>query len=306
MRYKATATVEGHIHLDRGISFQKKDLVFEFVVGQDNRLERITIWKDIIGKDIEKYRGEIYRKDGIIHINMGGDAELEEKIINEFRLLESNLSFISRGALKKIDWENVEEEFISQNEEEKQIVTVYSFKSSKGKYLRTKAKINERVLEHYVIEGQKYDELAIPKAFWREGFNHHKNGQYIQAFYNYYFIIEGFYANGKTGKKEVLKEFSRSKELLHVLNKTLEKFDEKNRHGKKLRSMLEEINCASNNAGLSKLLFRVRGRVHHFSNKSRKTVGTPFNQKEFETIVLIGGYISCLAIGYREVKINNS
>ena len=306
MRYKATASVEGKLNLIRGISFNANGLTYEFIVDEENILKKISIWKDIEGKDVEKYRGNICKRDGIYHINMGGKADLEEKIINEFRLLESNLSFISLGALNKINWETIEEEFIPQNEEEEESILVKSFKITKNQYPKKNVRLSEDVLKHYVIDGHKYDELAIPKAFLREGLNYHRNCQYIQAFYNYYFIIEGFYANGKTGEKEVLKEFSKSAELAEVLKKALDKFKENNRHGNRLIFLLKEIKCDSDILGLQKLIFSIRGRVHHFSNKMRNNIGTPFNQQEYESIAAISQYISSLAIGFREVNINKS
>jgi len=73
-----------------------------------------------------------------------------------------------------------------------------------------------------------------------------------------------------------------------------------------LIDMINEENCPNNKFGLQKLLFKIRGRLHHYPQRSSKTVGTPFNQKEIETIALICGYIACLAIGYREVKKNTN
>jgi len=303
MRYKVNAPVEGNIYLDCPYSFKKEGYAIEFHLDSDKKLAEIAIWIDVSSRDIEKFKSEISKKNGIIHLKVGGDAEVKNKIKNEYQLLESNLSFISQGILRKIHWDKVKEEFIPQNEEEKKYIKVFSFKTTE-EYSDPKATIKETILKHYVINGAKYEQLAIPKAFWREGINYFKKFQYIQAFYNYYFIIEGLYANGKSGEKEVLKEFAKSSELSEICEKTLNQFKKDKRHGKKLIEMMNEENCPNDKFGLQRLLFKIRGRLHHYSKKSSKSVSTPFSQREFETVALICGYVACLAIGYREVKIN--
>jgi len=305
MRYKVTAQVEGNIHLNSPCSFNKGDYLFEFHTNNEERLITIAICIDVAYSDIDKYRSEISKKDGIVHLRVGRDAEVSNRIKNEFQILESNLSFISEGILKKIHWENAKEEFLPQNEEEKDYVKVLSLERRK-EYPEPKTILKETMLEHYVINGAKYEELAIPKAFWREGMNYFTNFQYVQAFYNYYFITEDFYANGKMSEKEVMKEFARSSEFSEISDKTLKTFLNEERHGKKLLEMMKEENCTVDKAGLQKLLFNLRGRLHHYSKRGRKPSVSPFNQKEFETIALICGYIACLAIGYREVIINTA
>jgi len=181
MRYKVIAPVEGDIYLDCPYSFQKEGYTIEFDLDSNKKLLGIAIWIDILGRDIEKFKSEISKKDGIIHLKIGGDAEVENKIKNEFQLLESNLSFISQGILRRIHWDKAKEEFIPQSEEEKEYIKVYSFETTK-EYPNPSATIKETVLEHYVINGAKYIDLAIPKAFLREGINYFKNFLYVQAF----------------------------------------------------------------------------------------------------------------------------
>jgi hypothetical protein len=295
--------VEGNIYLDHPYSFKKGDYKYEFHLDSDNKLEEIAIMINIPYKNIEKFKSDISEKNGMPHIKLGADIEIENRIKDEFKLLESNLSFICKGILKKIHWDKAKEEFIPQEDKEKKYIKVFSFKTTK-KYLDPKATIKKDVLKHYVKNGSRYAEFAILKAFWREGINYFKKFQYVQAFYNYYFIIEGLYANGKTSQKAVLKEFSKSTELSKICEETLDKFKKDQRHGKKLIEMMNEENCAYNRSGLQNFLFKMRGRLHHFSQKSSILVSTPFNQKEFESAAFICGYIACLAIGYSEVQLN--
>lgn len=304
MRFKITAPVDGNLLLDQPYLLKRDDLEFEFLIDKERRLSEIAVSKDILQKDIYRYKSTISKADGVVHLSVGGDPFVKGQIMTSLRFLESNLSFASGGALRKIHWESGKEEFIPENEEEKGIIAVSSLRTTK-EYKERRTRLSTAVLAHYAVDGERYAELVIPKAFWREGLTNFSNFQYIQAFYNYYFVIEGLYANGKTGEKEVLKEFAKSKEFADISEKTLKTFFNVRRHWRRLLQMLKEEDYAVNKEGLQKLLFKVRGNVHHYSNRSKKTTATPFNQDGFETIALICGHIACMAIGYREVKINN-
>ncbi len=306
MIYKATSDIEGNVYLDGPISINYEDLVFDFIVDNDLKLQKICIWKQIPEKDIWKYRNSFEKENGIFHLRVGGDIELEGRILHEFQLLAANLSFISRGALNKICWDSQKEEFIPQNEEEQKLVSVNGIRFSRGAPSQVKAHMNSKVIQHYVNKSHQYNNLYILKAFWNEGFSFQKKGLYIQAFYNYYFVIEGLYADGKTGEKQVMRKFISSCELLGVVNKACAEVLKKKNYRLILNNMIQEIGCEADEKGLLKLLFITRGRVHHFSNKSSKKTGTPFNQSEFEAVAIFSGYISCLAIGLQEVKLNKA
>ncbi len=68
-----------------------------------------------------------------------------------------------------------------------------------------------------VIEGtDRYGDLIEAMAFLRDGTNRRLDGEFIQAFYAYYFIIEGLYAGGRSSEQEIRK---RVRQVANVLNR---------------------------------------------------------------------------------------
>jgi hypothetical protein len=272
-------------------------------VDSQKKLNYVSICSKV---DINRFKQSVTRReDGTPHFKISGDFELYNNLIDKLQLLESNMSFNTIGGVTRFYWSNPKEEFIPENEAEKKEIVMYSFQVTKEyRKPRIKIKSEKESLERFVKYGDRYEELKIPKSFFREGLINLRNFQYIQAFYNFYFVIEDFYSKGKTSTKELLKEYLRSLELVGYVNSCLEKFGQDAMHGKKLRLLLDQEKLRFDVKGLLHLLILMRGMLHHYYRRGTKLKGTPFNQKEFETIALICSHIAAQAIAFREVKIN--
>jgi hypothetical protein len=147
----------------------------------------------------------------------------------------------------------------------------------------------------------------MAKAFWREGMVYFDNFQCVQAFYQFYFVIEDFFIAGKTSSKSsVMKIFQKSKELLDIAKDAITSTLNLPNHKIKLEKHLREYNCQFTSLGLLEMLYEARNNLHHFHSKSSRKQGTPFNQSEFETIAFATMYIATAAITYREVRISQS
>ena len=87
---------------------------------------------------------------------------------------------------------------------------------------------------------------------------------------------------------------------------SLEKIINDPRHAINLRQYFENFACEETPRGLGELLFEMRGALHHYSSRSTRAKGTPFNQNDFETIALLAMHLVTTAIAYREVAITKS
>lgn len=303
MKYKIAVLVDSDIILEHPYSIEVNGYIYDFIIDDLKRLNCVSICTKV---DINRFKQQVTREqNGIPHFKINSDLELENKLINKLQLLESNMSFNTLGGVTRFYWINPKEEFIPESEEEKKDLIMHSLRINKA-YARPKIRIkNEKdSLVHFVKHGDRYEELKIPKAFFREGLINHRNFQYIQAFYNYYFVIEDFYSKGKTSTKELLKEYTRSLELTKYVNNCLERFGQNKIHHVKLRSMLDQEGMQFNITGLLNLVIMMRGMLHHYHRRGMKLKGTPFNQNEYETIAVICQYIAAQAIAFREVEIN--
>jgi hypothetical protein len=220
-------------------------------------------------------------------INIGGDRELYDRLISELQLLESDLSFATQGALRKIYWDNPSSiEFIPETESDTDIPTISSFSFHKA-YPSGHARFSMETIGGILNDTSQSMQLRIAKAFWREGMEYHNQFKYIQAFYSFYFVVEDFFARGKTGEPEVIKLFTQSAEFREISQNGFTGILKEKRHKDKLLRLFVDGGLDPIPENLPKFLFRMRGKLHHYYSESSKLQGTPFNQADFESLSLL-------------------
>ena len=111
------------------------------------------------------------------------------------------------------------------------------------------------------------------------------DGSYIIAFFNYYFVLEGLYGNGKSKNNQIEREF--------LTSTALKAFIEEYMHSPNTERLIKQIfdllpsqktHAIPDDTTLIQLLVSIRGRVHHFSNNPNRPHGSPLNQHEYEGI----------------------
>jgi hypothetical protein len=133
-------------------------------------------------------------------IAIGSDGQLYEALTHELQELESLLAFSYN--LNRIHWEHAREERIAERPEERgfgfQLVPEYK---------EARIPITRGELTSLLSNKKLLSPLAVVKSFWREARNSYNASRYISAFVNSFFILEGLYANGKFGKKDICRQF---------------------------------------------------------------------------------------------------
>lgn len=310
MRYSVVAKTKGNVYISAPGSIQRGKFIFDLRTDGNNLLHEIAASIKVPDEKIPSMKTTVEpgKDDVIAKFEIGGDQELYDQLIEELQYLESDLSFATVGALQRIYWENPSSiEFIPENDEELELPTISSFSFSKS-YRQPKALLSKKDLSSILDDTPSSKRLRIVKAFWRQGFENFNQFKYIQAFYSFYFVIEDFYAGGKTSEKQVLKQFSRSLEFKKISKIGLDSLLQIDRHKENLIAFFEEEGLEKNTKGLFGLLFRIRGNLHHYFSKSPRKHGTPFNQSDFESIALLVMHIATNCIqsndpGLRDKKI---
>jgi hypothetical protein len=312
MLYKITVPVEGSLLLEDGglscsFSSGASDLAYSLVADQTGRVVKATILAKIPQEKVSAFVSRFATGEGSskLNITLGGDKELYERMVQEFRKLECNLGFVLRGqALRRIDTHRMDIEYVPETDHERELVAVTAYKVTRG-YVETPARISGRILGQVIQSAHKFESLEVHKAFLHDGMNHFHALQYVAAFYQFYFVVEDLYADGKTSEKEVVKAFAASDDLTSILEMAVQQFTKENdRHSETLSRIMRAENCQVTVAGLRTFLFRIRGHLHHFSSRSTKPKGTPFNQRDFETAALLGMIIARRAIDIQIAKLD--
>ena len=305
MRYRLVAEVDGEIYIPEPISVERDKALFEFLSNKSGKMSEVAVSVQVSPARIPNFVSKIGPGDSQAQLTLtiGADSEIRERLVAELQLLESELAFASRGSLKRIAWSNPRQEFIPESPEEKTSIDKISMRRNWA-YPSLQCSVTANELRDLVTSAQRYSVLQIVKAFWREGKNNFRNFQYIQAFYDFYFVIEDLFAQGKPKKSGVLKAFAESTDFTSICEDSLKTVFEDDHHRTNLEKLFKMEKCSTDTVGLQKLLFLTRGSLHHYYSKSPKNRGTPFNQKEFESIAFLTMLIATTAILYQVVKIN--
>ena len=280
------------IHNDRVYFFQLNDKGFIYKISITAKVEDPTKFYSVITPTPQEFSKA--------HFQVKRDEELYDSIIREFQDLESLLSFSYN--VKGIIWNTKHYELIFDSEEEKEQANIFSWGTRDEPYDEVAA-IDETHLVSAIERREKMSKLTLFMSFYREGMNDYKARKYINAFYNFYFILEGMYAPGQTRNSGIAKEFKKSAELRDFIDTILEKHIKPvPKHDAKITQMLKDRNMAMGIDAIIELLIRTRGELHHFNPK--RIQGTPFNHQDFESITNVVLGLAMQAILFRMVDIN--
>ncbi len=309
MRYCLVCSVEGEFYLTGSGPVDRDDMRFDFRCDSLGKLKQIAASISVPEDKLPSMETKIGPGEGgsKLTISMGGDKELYDRLVTELQFLESDLAFATVGALRRIHWQDPSIEFIHETDEDRRLSPVSSLAMHK-RYPEIRSSLSLPYIAAILHRSTREMQLRICKAFWREGQGYFREFKYIQAFYSFYFVIEDFFAGGKTSEKAVTREFNRSSEFMALSNAALNAGGEEDRH----RSSLEEFFLIEgldySVEAMPRLLFGIRGNLHHYFSKSPRLQGTPFNQAEFESISLLVMFMATRAIETRNkwVKSNNN
>jgi hypothetical protein len=209
-------------------------------------------------------------------ITVEGTEEIENELVHDLQFLES---FLSLYMVKKITWESPKVSFVPETDDEKESLGVYSLKRWE-KYPKL-----YRQLKTIWLDGRvnRFRDLTIPLAFFREGTRSYEQFNYIASFQNFYFVIEGFYAQGQSKNEE--DRFLGSGELMDTVNSA---FPQIMQIREKLDSFLKFYKLEATPQSFVKLLVKVRHRLHHYfhENKAQEYFGNPLAQEYYQPLAL--------------------
>ena len=235
-------------------------------------------------------------------LTVNGDVQTLELLTSRVQEFESDLSF-QTAALARVRWHEVEESLIPETEDERTRVQAWSVSVTKGSR-RQPSILREDSFRKLINSAPRYRELVTLKSFCREAFNFLDNGQFVEAFNYYYYVIEDMFAAGKTSESQVLKAFESSASFRTVCESCWPSFvNTATKQVFALEAFFVQVKCPMDAGGLPRFLFRMRGNLHHYSRRSTRHAN-PFNQATFEPVALLAMHVARTAILFRIVELN--
>jgi hypothetical protein len=136
----------------------------------------------------------------------------------ELKTLQGLLSLFG---LRSIDIRYPEVEWIAENDEEREYLKVYSFKTNRQEPLPGSIPlVSFDIVARAVLACRNAYKIEMPLSFFRRAVVDMHEQQFIEAIYDFYFVLETVYGGGKFKKAEVLAGFKAADELKQATEKT--------------------------------------------------------------------------------------
>ena len=306
MKLSLECSVEGKIKIGKQFRVVKGSKEYLLIPDDKGWLSKIKIIKKVA--EPNKYSTTIGPGEGKVKhvIRIRGDREERVELIRDFQELESILSFETAGSLKSIEWDSPAENFIGETEEEKRQLQVNGL-HLKRIYPSYPGSLDEERFGEIIGSKERYVSLIVPEAFYRVGQNEFTSKRFINAFYNFYFILEDLYGGGKTKNRDIAEGFRNSEEFSKFMGWMIKYLNEPGKQRKyriNIEKFCKEEKVAYDIDGLINLLWKVRGNLHHYSSKSSKHKGTPFDHGDFESIAFLTMGLAVRAITQRILEVH--
>lgn len=174
------------------------------------------------------------------------------------------------GGLKSIELDNPEIEWIPETDQEKLDLQLLSFQRRVTHLSDEEAEpFPFALLARVILACDAVREIEVPLSFFRRGMNDLVERKYIEAIYDYYFLFETLFANGKFRKVEVVKAFRNSEQFCSSVEKALSDSGFKLGSSEALRNEFKRSFATLNVDQALEKIFDIRGFLHHHSNKNR-------------------------------------
>lgn len=318
MKYSIEANVRGELYLETPkavVTIDRPGVSYEFRSDDKGRVNVIAVVLAVPPAAAATMHATFGAKSDdprrasplTVHVDAGVDEAARRYLAS----VESVLSYATdaSNALVSVNaWEGAMH-LIPETPEENERVHAWSISVSNGGPRRA-ATVTPGFLADVVEGTDRYGELVESMAFLRDGTNRQLDGEFIQAFYAYYFVIEGLYADGRSSEPEILKRFAKSRTFSAACDAAVKSyFGESTPRAKEvsvLRPLMVSYDCRETAEGLQRFLIRMRQQLHHFSRKSTKLQPHPFNQRAFEPLADLTRFVAKVAIELEKQRIDSA
>jgi hypothetical protein len=291
MRFGIVCDVDSKIFLGSGYTLEHGKKVFVFYVSHETGfLNQVRVISQVT-EPTKYYLKKVNPALARFGESFEYEPELADELLGDLQLIESLLALM--GNLKRVHWERPTYEYYPETEDEHSRIEITPSWFYRWEFRRDDpTQLNVLGLSKAIMGADFLRPLAPLMSFYREGMNEIRLGRYINAFFNFYFIIEGLFAAGKSRMNEVIRKYLDSQVLMPFIdtviarvgaNDNLDEGMTKEQLERELQSRAQPFTSE----GLVRFLVKKRGELHHFSIESSRQQGTPLNNMDYKLIAHI-------------------
>jgi len=277
-----SAEIDGMVVNSETSTFSINNFTAKLHFSEEKGLESVSIERPLTDDEKDAFTNTIEEQDGSTYrLELSGYQAIHDEAINTLQILES---LFGLKGVDKVHWENAKEEFIPQTKEEEKAISTTKIDISQS-YPR---RAHEWTFDFSSYDWEVIDRLKVPLAFFRRGQIRHRNFDYISAFIEYYFVLEGLYAEGDW--KKVEERYVESDELVAIADTTLEQLS-----ADKITELDEFFDFYGKDKtaeGYLRLITTLRHQLHHYfhMDSSGPHEPNPFNADDYQSVSLALGH----------------
>jgi hypothetical protein len=282
MKFQLECEVESLMKLPQPVLAEWDGKQLMFAANDQGYLARVTITAPV--RDPTAIRTSAANaQNGTLVVKVSSEPGLTEELIKDLQAVESIFGY--QFNLTRIAWRFAKVNILCDTPEEKEQVEVTNW-CIKTEICDIPTEFDANQFHAAIESALRCRDLASTMAFYREGLNDLRDLRYINAFFNFYFVLEGLYSNGKWKTDAVKVEFKRSKILVHAISYAIQKgiprpwrLDRPD-----VLAMLNKMRKKLDVDGVIHLLAYTRGDLHHFAKNSKTVKASPLTQDNYESL----------------------
>ncbi len=277
MIVKYKYSVEGDLRFQSDLAFEYKKRGYEFEIDEQGFLTGIYV---SVRTEADKYAPQITTLTNDVakyHIHIK-DEPTAIFIKEEIRNLEGILSLFG---MNEIDLTYPEISWIPENAEEKEKIHMPKYKAGISKEKPISEPLPPDLMARAIMIAFDSFDWQIPFTFYRKAMVDYKNGWFLEACYDYYFLLEYLFSDGKFKTNEVKKNFIASPELQGAIKKVLDDKSTIKYLQTVSQKKYDKILNGKSAEEISDFFVDLRGKIHHQSKKYKKG-WHPANQQDFK------------------------
>ena len=154
-----------------------------------------------------------------------------------------------------MDFDNIEHLPVADGDED--IGNVASYRLQR-EYPAEAEQLDGDAFRRLIHNMPRYESLTAAKELFRRGLVFYRNHACFCAFVHFIFIVESFYADGKTGKAAVITAFKKSAEFGRIIGYVLTEMPSK-ATGRGVMQLVKKAGCQWTTDGIMEFLYDERG-----------------------------------------------
>lgn len=304
MKFSMECDVVSETLLDGETPILANERTYIFYPNEKGLLSKIKIITDV--PDPKRFYS-VTKHDAqqrTLHIKVNQDTDLYSSVFQEFQELESLLAF--EFDLRGINWKSARYDLILESDEERDKAEFLGLQEIPT-ITNPPQKATGPALQIILGHKRHLEPLIVPMSFYREAINELLQFKHINAFINFYFVIEGLHGNYQTKNILVEREFKQNPNFVTFVQDVIDGMKEHTpQHYAKIEKALQEKGKQVNTDSVIELLVGTRGDLSHFQNNPNRPRLTPFRQSEYVATAFLARGIATHALFYEIGQINKA